>query len=177
MIQSQNLYHCLQGRWAWTREEELTCQPVGPRQDPRTGLSGEMVGCGFGVEQHGRINSVIRFSDQNHTSVFAWLVCPSPGLGAIPLCIAALPLDILAQSVPQKGVGHIPIGFQSSSPHRTAYLRGSLPSRHKGPAHTAPTLMLSPYIWTWNSETRFSYLAMHQNQHSQKTSQAPPLKD
>lgn len=69
---------------------------MGPRQDLGTGLSGEMGSCGCGVEWHREMNSVI--DSQTKTTSGCWLA----GLTQPWARTAALPLGILAQSVPLK---------------------------------------------------------------------------
>lgn len=80
--------------------------------------------------------TVIEFSDQNHTSVIGWLACPQPWART-----AALPLDILVQSLPQKRVGIHPSRISILSPStKIAYIWGSLPRRDTRDQHTLPRL-------------------------------------
>lgn len=132
-------------RWAQARrgEEEQTCQPMGPRQELGTGLSGETRGCGFGVEWHGEMNSVI--DSQTKSTFRSWLAgLPQPWART-----AGLPLDILAQSVPQKGVRTHSnrISILSPIPKLTSWVLSQEGVTDTRDQYTLPWLVVNSLIW------------------------------
>lgn len=130
MLPAPNLYHCLPKKW-----------PNGPKpgeeEQTKSGdwfVWGETEDCGFRVEHNGRINSVIGFSDQNHTHVSGLLAClPAPGQNCYP------PPGHSSSISATYWVGVHPNGISTLSPppQQNGLHLGSLPRRghrHKGPA-------------------------------------------